>query len=139
VKSTQVEVIVLSEMPKKLKAAPPSAAEPPKSAGAKRKPEAPKSKRKAEPEPEPAQAAAADADEYEDELEEEYEDEEEEEEDEEEETLVRGKWIYNEAGSIDGMIAALRRQIEYLEHLKKDGWYMADNGDDYVSLRRDRR
>lgn len=69
------------------------------------------------------------------------EDEEDEEDDEweddENSTILRGKWIFDGSKSIDDMIEKLRKEIELLEELKKEGYYVCDTvDDDYAFLRK---
>lgn len=50
---------------------------------------------------------------------------------------IRGKWIYDDCETIEQMILALKAQIETLEHLQKEGWFLqADVVDDYARLQK---
>ena len=58
--------------------------------------------------------------------------------DDENNSILRGKWIYDESTSIDEMIECLQREIRLLTDLKTDGWYLTRQvEDDYAFIRRD--
>ncbi len=50
--------------------------------------------------------------------------------------VIRGKWVYDGAASIDEMIERLQQTIAYLRQLKADGWVVRERiDDDYAFLR----
>lgn len=57
--------------------------------------------------------------------------------DDENSTIVRGKWMFDGCKTIAEMVEALKRQITFLEEMKKDGWEVrAEIDDDYAFLHR---
>lgn len=56
-------------------------------------------------------------------------------EDTREEILIRGKWIFENASSLDEVVTALQRQIEYIKYLQEQGWELVNPvADDYGLL-----
>lgn len=52
-------------------------------------------------------------------------------------TIVRGKWMFDGCKTIAEMVEALKRQITFLEGMKKEGWEVRDEiDDDYAFLHR---
>ena len=63
------------------------------------------------------------------------EDVDEEDVDEDEDVVIRAKWMFDGATTIDGIIQRLREQIVHFERLKADGWDLREEVmDDYGFL-----
>lgn len=57
--------------------------------------------------------------------------------DEENEDIIRAKWIFDGAKTLDEVIDRLKDQIEVIKKLKEDGWELIDEvADDYGIIRK---